>query len=39
MSPFENRALVIIGVVEPDYEWYPEIKYIFAGCHLTNGFM
>jgi hypothetical protein len=39
MSPFEDRALVIIAVVEPDYEWYPEIKYIFTGCHLTSGFM
>ena len=37
MSPFENRALVIIEVVRPDFEWYPEMRYIFAGCHLTSG--
>jgi hypothetical protein len=39
MSPFENRALVIIGIVYPDWEFYPEVYYIFTGCHLTNGFM
>jgi hypothetical protein len=37
ISPFENRALIIIGVNVRAFEGY-ELRYILVGCHLSDGF-
>ena len=37
ISPFEDRALVVIGECVRTFEGY-EILYTFIGCHLSNGF-
>jgi hypothetical protein len=38
LSPFEDRALVVIGVQEQGFEGSIDYSYIFTGCHLLNGF-
>ncbi|GHV11992.1 hypothetical protein FACS189491_04190 [Spirochaetia bacterium] len=37
ISPFENRALLIIAEKDYTFEEY-ELRYVFTGCHLENGF-
>jgi hypothetical protein len=37
MSPFENRALIVIGEFAHSWEG-SDVTYSFAGCHLSNGF-
>jgi hypothetical protein len=37
MSPFENRALIVIGEFAHSWEG-SDVTYHFAGCHLSTGF-
>jgi hypothetical protein len=38
VSPFENRALVVVGELKRVFEGYAIDEYIFIGCHLSDGF-
>ena len=37
LSPFENRALIVVGEYEWAFEGY-DVKYVLIGCHLSAGF-
>jgi hypothetical protein len=37
LSPFENRALIVIGEFAHSWEG-SDVTYTFAGCHLSMGF-
>jgi len=37
LSPFENRALIVVGEYEWAFEGY-DVKYVLIGCHLSIGF-
>jgi hypothetical protein len=37
ISPFEDRALIVIGEYALDFEGY-DVRYVLSGCHLSTGF-
>jgi hypothetical protein len=37
ISPFEDRALIVIGEYALDFEGY-DVRYVLTGCHLSTGF-
>jgi hypothetical protein len=38
ISPFENRALVVVGELIRVFEGYGIDEYVLIGCHLSEGF-